>query len=40
MFHSNAWYLVNESIPGLVEKSDAALVAPLRIGQKVELTDG
>lgn len=40
VLHNNAWYLVNENIPDLVDKSDPNQDVPIPIGQKVELKDG
>lgn len=40
VFHNNTWYLVNENIPDLVDKSDPTQDVPVPVGQKVELKDG
>ncbi|MDA3878508.1 MAG: kinase [Halothiobacillus sp.] len=40
VFHNEAWYLVNENIPDLEDKTDPAKTNPIPIGGKIELRDG
>ena len=40
VFHNKAWYLVNENMPQLIDKSSPGRDVPIPIGGKIELADG